>query len=311
MTTPRPTGPLERALDALRDMPVPDARPADADVLARLASASPSAPVSPKRRNWMRIATRWSLAAGVLIAGAAVYFLSAPPSMADVIKAAEKHNLVRYKVEQTTEDKDNGTGTSQMVHYADLSKPRWRIEGVPVTTLNGNVESKYYQVQSDPDDRWLGVNTETLVKGYDKDAPEVKDFIDKYGAGGRKEATLMRAPGKDARKNTKTFLDWLRALEKHKDVKVTREKVDGKKAVRYDVEEDEGKKVTTLWVDPTPRITSNKLVYTDFEWGPKLPKGKKIDDLFDTKPPKGYKLSDYTKKKEETKKAETRKANDD
>src|SRR5262245_42898294 len=130
MTTPTPTGPLDRALDALRALPVPDARPADADVLARLASASPPAvPVSPKRRNWMRI-TRWSLAAGVLIAAGAVYFLSGPSSvaLADVVKAAEKHKLVRYKVEQTTEDKDNGTGTTESVHYADLRKPRFRID---------------------------------------------------------------------------------------------------------------------------------------------------------------------------------------
>ena len=76
---PMPTDRLDAALEALRAMPAPG-RPADADVLAL---------ITPRRRNWMRTLIPWSAAAGVLVAAATVYFLTAAPAvaLADVVKA--------------------------------------------------------------------------------------------------------------------------------------------------------------------------------------------------------------------------------
>src|SRR5438067_3176052 len=98
------TGPeresLDAVFDAIRREPVPD-RPPDAELLALLA-AGPSPVAEPgtqsRRRMRMRIAT-WSLAASVLAAVGAAVLLTGLPNVAlgDVVRAAEKHKLVKHK----------------------------------------------------------------------------------------------------------------------------------------------------------------------------------------------------------------------
>jgi hypothetical protein len=51
------------------------------------------------------------------------------------------------------------------------------------------------------------------------------------------------------------------------------------------------------FVDPTPDITRNTFVWTDFEWDPELPgEFRNLDQLFSTRPPDGYAIDDQTKK---------------
>src|SRR5262245_28493170 len=99
MNTKPKRDPLDAVFDAIGRAPVPD-RPQDAELLARLA-AGPSPAAQPitlaRRRMIMRIA-KWSLAAAVLAAiGAAVLFTSSTNiALADVVKAAEKHKLLKF-----------------------------------------------------------------------------------------------------------------------------------------------------------------------------------------------------------------------
>jgi outer membrane lipoprotein-sorting protein len=124
----------------------------------------------------------------------------------------------------------------------------------------------------------------------------------------RKEAALGHVgEGYDPIKKAQPLLESLRELEKHEDAVVTRDKLDGREAVKYHIEE--GKRTTRLWVDVktklplryelrivdhTPNIPLNQWVYSNFEWDPELEGFKSLDDLFDTTPPEGYKVLDRT-----------------
>jgi outer membrane lipoprotein-sorting protein len=303
---------LEEAVKAFRQMTVPD-RPPDAGVLAQFATApgeaTPAVPVpsSPKRRFLMRLVVP-SAAALVLLGTGALVLLTATPTLtlADVVKAAEKHKLVKYKNTQTTETKDGESGSTERTTYFDLKSPRSRTEA-RIITLNGAVESVSIQISDGQKNRFLHTLSETVVPGQENNR-YLKGFDE--GRFPRKEAFLSGGnQDNDPKKKKQSLLDSLRELEQHKSATVTKEKLGGRETVKYYLED--GKKTTQLWVDPktelpvrfefeildhTPDIPRNRWVYTDFEWDPKLPKGfKDLDALFDTTPPEGYKLNDQTK----------------
>ena len=313
---------LDEAFDAFRRMAVPDF-PAIESLLSQLNATSDGA-VRPSatfpsnfRRFCMRPLFRYAVAASALVAVLVASFsaVATKPALADVVKAAEKHRLARYKVKQTTEDKSNGlTGSGESVAYADLAAPRFRMESGGLT-LNGTVRTSHTFVQDGRKGVALGVLTETVIEGKAED-PSLPDFIKANLADGRfprKEATLMPAgtewnpaigsPGK-------TILENLRELEKHEGVRAVKDRRDGKELLKYRLED--GNATTVLWVDPattlpvrleheiidpTPAIARNRWVYTDFEWDP-APKGAKdLDELFNTAPPEGYKITDLTRPK--------------
>jgi hypothetical protein len=291
--------PLEEAVKAFRQMSVP-ARPPDAGVLAQLATArgdsTPAVPVpsSSKRRYLMRLAVP-SAAAALVLLGAAAFLLTATPSptLADVVKAAEKHKLVKFKETQTTETKDGGSGTTESTVYADLKAPRSRSES--------------HNLFQDPDDRAKRIEE---VNVSVQDATKGRWLMTGTHPGGK-----LKPPKKDAwlggcGKGKSTLLENLQEFQQKKGVISTKDKLNGRETVKYRFEADGN--TTNLWVDaatklpvrmeyemvdPTPNITRNKWVWTDYEWDPELPKGfKNLDALFDTTPPEGYKLDDQTKK---------------
>jgi hypothetical protein len=119
----------------------------------------------------------------------------------------------------------------------------------------------------------------------------------------KKEAYLYRVlqtdnkPFGDLGKD-RSLLDSLRELQAHKDVLSTRAELDGRETLKYRLREEN--KTTSLWVDPrtklplrieykmidpTPGISTNEWVYTDFEWDPQVPEPAQ---LFSTEPPPGY-----------------------
>ena len=85
--------------------------------------------------------------------------------------------------------------------------------------------------------------------------------------------------------------------------------------MKYRVEEKF--KTTILWVDAVtklpvkleheltdpkilhPSVTCMKFTLTDFEWDPELKGFMNLDQLFDTTPPKGYKVDDLREKQDE------------
>lgn len=300
--TPLPD-PLEAAASAFRSMPVPEPPPTE-ELIAQLNAES--APVSHlpfpnRRRTLMRLATL--SAAAALLAGGVLFF-AAPtaPALADVVKAAEKHTLVKYKMTETSEPEDGKgptAGTATSVSYADLRTPRFRTERKTLT-LNDAVESTYYTVQDSAKGRVLRVLREVAVEGADRDPIKAKALEGVTLP--RLEASLSPVP---VTANA-GFLENLRALESHEDATSTREQVDGKQAIRYVVED--GPRTTTLWVDATTKLPvrmkmvqlgNGKLTVelSNFEWDPKLTGVKNPNELFDLTPPPGYQLNDETKGK--------------
>jgi hypothetical protein len=304
--------PLEEAVKAFRQMTVSD-RPPDAGVLAQLAAApgeaTPAAPVpsSSKRRYLMRLVVPSAAALVLLGAGALVLLTTTPTlTLADVVKAAQKHKLVKCKETVTTETKDGESGSIERVVYFDLQSLRARKE-TRVLTLNGAVDSVSVQINDGPKGRFLATLSETVVAGQEK-SPRLKGFGEGYFP--RRIATLQGGNAdKDPKKKLPSLLDQLHALEQDKNVTVTKDKLGDWEAIKYYLED--GKKTHQLWVDKktelplryelevldfAPDIPRNKWVDTEYEWDPKLPKGfKDVDALFDTTPPEGYKLDDQTK----------------
>jgi hypothetical protein len=304
--------PLDAVFDAIRREPVPD-RPPDAELLALLA-AGPSPAAEPgtrsRRRMMVRIA-QWSLAASVLaVVGAAVLFTGSPNvALGDVIKAAEKHKLVKFKQSITTTTTPppgviiddptmlEGVYTPTII-YSDLRAARSREvrsewDSIPEAGRVPVRSSAYYVVD----------RTKKRRLGVYKSRP-----LDGKGAED-KGAMLSTIPSDELGANpNRTTLEHLRDLEKHKDAKVTNEG----QSIRYTVVD--GKETTTLWVDTATKLPVRMVVevdqpneglarlrveLSDFEWDPELKGFKSLDDLFSLTPPEGYKLEDQTKKSPE------------
>ena len=101
----------------------------------------------------MRIAS-YTLAASVLAGVGFVLFLGSPRvALADVIKAAEKYKLVKYKMTETAEqDEEPKTGTSEYTCYADLKSARVRRD-MRLTSLNGALDVHIWSVQDNGKNR--------------------------------------------------------------------------------------------------------------------------------------------------------------
>jgi outer membrane lipoprotein-sorting protein len=245
-------------------------RPADDAVIDRLSwyeKQNVPVPISSplRRRFFMRPAFRYAaaVAAVAAILGLALVSGSGSVVLADVVKAAEKHSLVRYTMKQITEDKEGGNGETTSMVYVDLKAARSRSEAkVGEVTL--------VQIDDQPAGRRLMTNSK------------------------EKTATVFTYESK----KPKSMLDHLRELQQKEGVISIKDKLDGRETVKYRLEE--GGNSTSLWVDaktklpvrleyemvePTPNIARNKFIMTDFEWDPM---GQDPARLFSTKPPEGY-----------------------
>jgi outer membrane lipoprotein-sorting protein len=297
MSTDPESDPLDAVFDAIRQEPVPD-RPPDAELLARLvARPSPAAQLVTlaRKRMIMRIA-KWSLTAAVLAAaGAAVFFAnSANIALADVLKATEKHKMVKFKVTVTVID-DPGVATDEPgstveTIYADLRAPRFRQERPEA--VRGPSWGSSYMVYDHAKDRHLSVYKEQPADG----------------SGAVEKRAVLSTLSTNQQLTKRTFTEQLRELEAHKDVKVVKEE----KSVRYTVVD--GKTTSTLWVDaatklpvrmvddveqPHETVARLRIDLTEFEWDPELKGFKSFDDLFSLTPPEGYKLEDRTRESPE------------
>jgi outer membrane lipoprotein-sorting protein len=323
---------VDAAFEALRGMAIPDPPPIDpllAQMNSLAASRSLVAGNTPQpQRFYMRPMFRYAVAASFLIAvffGLILFTASTPLALADVVKAAEKHKLVRYKVKQSVESNKGPNATLNDICYVDLKAPRSRSGGWDKGTRpyaqGTNLEGYSVWIVDGKKGLALHAITETLIV-VDKDLWEKlpEDFRnDINGKFPRKEAELVKSfsddkPGTD--NIAKTFLENVRELEQHKDLKPVKDKRDGKELLKYRLEDE--KTTTTLWVDETtklpfrmerelldqtPDVSKNHYTLYEFEWDPSL-KGVKgangkevasIDDLFSVTPPEGFKLTDKTK----------------
>jgi hypothetical protein len=221
----------------------------------------------------MRVLVPSAAAAAVLLGVAGLVFLhtSSPIALAGVIKAAEKHKLLRVTRTQLTETTDRVAPRGELTstEYWDLKAPRTRAE-------SRVGDQALLDVQDYVKGRQLMTNSKT------------------------KTATVFL---RKAQK--RSFLDNLRKLQERKETTSAKDTLDGREIVKYSLKE--GNNTTALWVNPktrlpvrleyeminpTPTITLNRYTWTDFAWDPELPGVSSLDELFSTVPPQGYQVTE-------------------
>jgi hypothetical protein len=274
---------LEEAIEAFQRMRVPD-RPSDSAILARLGDQRTNKgwpltiPASSKRSRSQR---RWlipSAAAAVLVVAGMGWLLlqgTASPALADVVKAAAKHKLVRYQEQRIDDTREQSGAVLASTVYADLTAPRLYSES-RVNDQSG--ESILLSVHDGK--HHLTTNSR------------------------QKTARLDFAP-----KGYKSLLCCLEEVERKKGVTQEKSDLNGQPTIKYHHVEDQQR--INLWVDaktklpvrleqesinPIPGVIRSTLVWTDLAWDPELPPGfRSLDKLFSTRPPDGYTLDDQTK----------------
>jgi len=285
--TPEGEDAVDRAIAAFQRTPVPE-RPDDDAMLAFLAARQPGVnrPIAQtelsKRSFFMRPAFHFATAAAILI-GVGAWLLwspAAPFALAEVIQAAERHKVVRYRMELTVQD-PNGSHSEMITSYLDLQAHRSREEHHRLT-VKGEVEQLQLLHIVDPtSNRYL------MIYPQDKTA-----YI----------GTYRTHPSGQTKERVKPFLDSLREMQDDKTTAfLGKDKLNGFETLKYRSEKNG--RSGTLWVDGNTKLparlestvlhpngsTVYRFVYTDFEWDPKVPDR---GELFSLKPPEGYMVAD-------------------
>jgi hypothetical protein len=213
-----------------------------------------------------------SSAAALLLAGGLGFLVlhgTAPPAVADVVKAARKHKLVRYK-QQRTVSKEETVST----YYADLTAPRLRSE------------SRAKQ----PDGETVLVSVQDGARHLATDSRQ-------------KTARLGLTP-----KAFRSFCCSLEEFEQREGVSQARDRLGGLATVKYSFKDGNQAgslwvdaktrlpvRMEQVLTGPGADVVRDRCVWTDFEWDPELPRGfRNLDELFSTRPPEGYTLDDRT-----------------
>jgi hypothetical protein len=273
---------LNEAIEAFQRMGVPRG-PSDADVLARLgalpdgtARRVSTPPPCPGGGHLIRLLVP-SAAAALLLIGLVGWLLlsgTASPALADVVKAAGKHKLVRYREQQITDTHDNLGAHRDSIVHADLMAPRLRSES----------RVAY------PDGEAVSLSVHDGRRHLTTDARQ-------------KTARLDPAP-----KGYQSLLCCLEEFEQKRGVVQGTDTLGALRVIKYHLEEE--KQTTSLWVDAKTRLPlrweqvlfepaaasrHRRLIWTDFAWDPALPPGcRSLDELFSTRPPVGFTLEDRT-----------------
>ena len=125
----------------------------------------------------MRPAFRYASAAAILL----IVFVWLPrpshsPALADVIKAAEQHSLVRFQARQTTDDRETRqTASGKRTVYVDIRMPRVREEERS-KTFNDILDFSYTAVYDYRRDRFLALVTheQVITRDQAKDEHETQ-----------------------------------------------------------------------------------------------------------------------------------------
>jgi hypothetical protein len=286
---------LEQAIAAFRQMPVPD-RPADAELLARFDALQPFGPLPiarlPKRKLASWAILPYAAAASILlgIAGWALFGRTGSLALAEVIQAARSHHFVRYKQGQIVDDVFKGPTAPDRTVLADLRSFRIRSAS---RVIDGNMEYVVVITQDARKNRNLSLSTDT-----DLHTGKIVTKLAVVELCVREDFRPLRGF-----KPYQPLLDQLRELQNHKATAVTKEPLNGRKTVKYRLEDD-GTAIAA-WVDPTTKLPVRmenemtapdglryKFAFTDFEWDPEV---KDIDQLFSVEPPGGCIVRDYTR----------------
>ena len=294
---------LEEAIAAFRQMPVPE-RPGDDEMLARLAGTRRAGRFRMRQEpaRWpSRRAILSSAAAAVLCALCGWFLLgqSTTVALADVIQAAQKHRLVRYKQMQIIDEGQRGDVAPDRTVLADLQAFRVRSE---TRVREKGLESDSVVIQDARKNRLLMLSTDTdLATG--KVVTRV-GHLEKMPRPNDRAWEDFRPLGE--LKPYQPLLERLRELQNHKATTAAKEFLDGRETVTYRLEDDSHS--ILVWVDPETKLPVRmenaatypdgvryRFAFTNFEWDPEV---KDVEQLFSTEPPEGYTIRDHTREDE-------------
>ena len=216
-------------------------------------------------------------AAVILVGGLALWLLNgaAPLALADVVKAAQKHKLVRYREQQLTDTIAQTRARLDSLVYADFTAPRLysesRINDPEGETILLSVHDGRRHLTTNS--RQKSARLDAAPQGYKSVLCCLEDFEKQEGVTHEKSDLAGRAVVKCRHvEGSNTITVWI-------DVKT-------KLPLRMEQE----------FIDPKPGVTRTTLVWTEFAWDPELPQGfANLNELFSTRPPGGYALDDQTK----------------
>jgi hypothetical protein len=297
---------LDELIEAFRRLPVPDVP--DPTLLFRrpqsqLAMGEPAG-ASPSRRFWrflMRPTVRLGLAAAVLLF--VFGWLAIGPAgsfaLADVIRAAEHHTLVRYELQMISAERPGQPrAETRGTVYVDLVRPRSRFESEP-EPLNDGTSRQNVTVQNQ-------LTRETMFQGNvsrrvvnQKGEPDIvvqgHRSILREGEPGEfgQLSVRLSPPGAfvfgDAPDHA-LFLDALSALRTHKGTTSAKGRLGGREVIIFSAKAPTAR--STVWVDPQTKLPLRieqsfldggtgletiKSISTDFVWDPP---GANIEALF-------------------------------
>jgi hypothetical protein len=297
---------LDEVISAFRRMPVPEAP--DAALLFRrpqsqLATSEPAGS-SPSRRFWrflMRPSVRYGLAATLLmiVFGWLAFGPTSSFALADVIRAAEQHKLVRYKLEMISAERPGRPRheTRETV-YVDLFRPRSRFESEPEPLADGT--SRQDVTIQDQATREIMFQTSVSRRVVDEKG-EPRILVQGHGSSIRmsdldkqdRVSIRLSPPGAfefgDAPERT-LFLDALSALQRHKETTSAKGRLSGHDAIIFSAKV--GTARSTVWVDPQTKLPLRieqsfldggtgletiRSISTEFVWDPA---GADIEGLF-------------------------------
>jgi len=189
---------------------------------------------------------------------------------AEVIQAAERHGLVRFKGKITVEDK-NGTNTIVVTSYINLHEHQTRDEHRRLTADGEPGKLVLIHVVHESSRRTLMIYPEDKTVYLGTQSSE---------------------------NSAKPFLEQLRELQGDKLTTKEKEKLDGSETLKYKFEKNG--RTSTVWVDAKSNLPlridftvlhplgiRSRLVLTDFEWDPRVADRA---ELFSLILPEGYKV---------------------
>jgi hypothetical protein len=260
--------PIDEVIGAFLRMPVPEAP--EAALLFRrpqsqLATTEPAGS-SPSRRFWrilMRPSVRYGLAAAMLMVvfGWLTFGPSSSFALADVIRAAAQHKLVRYKLEMISAERPGRPkAATRGTVYADLVRPRSRFESEPELLDDGTSRQDVTIQDHAAREIMFATNVSRRVVNEKGEARIVvegqtsslrESELDQPGG----SSIRLSSPGDfvfgDAPEKT-LFLEALSALQTDKGTTSAKGRLGRRDVIIFSAKERSPK--STVWVDPQTKL---------------------------------------------------------
>lgn len=302
---------LDEVVDAFRRMSVPAPpdpallfpRPDAPRAMGETAGISRS---RVSRRSLMRPIIGYGSAAAILILALGWLALGSTRSvaLAEVIRAAEQHKLVRYKFLRLTAENPDESKAAASTVYVDLVRPRTRFEAAPepadegASLLHVTVHDRRTGETLDYTNisrRIVGNDGQVRTEVY----PQFMTHSRPGGEAGDSSFSMTPTWGEalpfSGISEKTPFLDALHALQAREGTVSAKVRLDGREAVTFSAEEANA--ACIVWVDPQSKLPlrieyvirdaapggpGTRLICKDFEWDPAV---TDIESLFRTEPP--------------------------